>query len=191
MACTLGDLLPLQLLYEGTADRCHPQSVTFPVAWDIFHTESHWSNSKSVARFVETVLRTWAERQQERNDLPPDQKALLILDVFKAHRTPEVLKAFNDAGWKVLFVLANCTSELQPLDLRVNAQIKAALSDCFTKWYSGSVSKALKEHDNDIEKAVEAVRPDLRLSVVKPLHARWVQTAFWKVQEKRSAVTTG
>ena len=36
VACTLeGDWLPLQLLYKGTADRCHPQGVTFPVAWDI------------------------------------------------------------------------------------------------------------------------------------------------------------
>lgn len=50
MACTKsGSLLPPQLIYQGKTDACHP-NYDFPEEWDIYHTESHWSNSQSMER---------------------------------------------------------------------------------------------------------------------------------------------
>lgn len=41
LASTLsGVLLPLQLIYAGKTEQCHPK-VQFPDLWDITHSESH------------------------------------------------------------------------------------------------------------------------------------------------------
>lgn len=108
VGCTMdGQVLPPQLLNEGSPDRCHPRNVAFLPQWDIFHTPSHWSNSDTVERFVEKILTPWATKQREELNLPPGQKALIILDVYAAHRTPAVLKCFENAGWMMQFVPGN------------------------------------------------------------------------------------
>ena len=142
-------------------------------------------------RFVEKILTPWAARQEEELNLPPDQKALIILDVYAAHRTPAVLKCFENAGWLMQFVPGNCTEELQPLDVSVNAVLKASLKDEFTKWYAKCVQDAMAEHPDNMRAAVESVRPDLRLSVVKPIHARWVMDAFSTLKTKPGIVFQG
>ena len=38
-----GEFLPPQILYEGRTERCHPAN-SFPAEWDIWHSDTHWSN---------------------------------------------------------------------------------------------------------------------------------------------------
>ena len=54
-------------------------------------------------------------------NLRESQHASVLLDVNAAHRTPSVLTALRKHGFEVQIVPAKCTSELQPLDLSVNA----------------------------------------------------------------------
>ena len=100
LGCSLsGKLHPPQLLYESKTDRCH-SSISFPADWDIFHTESHWSNSASVIRYIDNVLQPYFQKQKEMLNLPAEQKSLLIFDVFRAHRTEDVLHHL----WSSLFL---------------------------------------------------------------------------------------
>ena len=49
LACSLSsELLPPQLLYEGTTTCSHPTNVAFPSSWDIWHSQSHWSNHTTI-----------------------------------------------------------------------------------------------------------------------------------------------
>ena len=57
----------------------------------------------------------------------------------------------------------------QPLDLTVNSSKKASLKKKFTEWYSSSISKQLEEG-----KSIEGINVELKLSVLKPLHAKWI-----------------
>ena len=41
-------------------------------------------------------------------------------------------------------------------------------------WYADLVGKALASHPNDFVAAAAAVQPDLRLQIIKPIHAGWV-----------------
>ena len=61
----------------------------------------------------------------------------------------------------------NCTNRLQPLDVSVNKAAKNFLRDQFQEWYA----QQLRDQILDGKKA-EPV--DLRMSVVKPLGARWM-----------------
>ena len=54
---------------------------------------------------------------------------------------------------------------------------KLELKACFTKWYAGLVKEQL-EHGVELG----AIKPDLRISILKPLHARWLMEAIAKVR---------
>ena len=107
-----------------------------------------------------------------------------MMDVYKAHQTPGVRNLLEDNGFAVEFVPANCTSELQPLDVRINSTFKVDLKGQFTQWYSDKVSVALTAHPQDVNTAVSSVQPDLTLMALQPLHAKWVMNAFSRLTDK-------
>ena len=81
--------------------------------------------------------------------------------MYAAHRTPDVLEQFEQNELQVVFVLANCTSELQPLDLSLNGQLKERCNDSFAQWYLQDVSdhtKDKREHVGEIA-AASAFQP--------------------------------
>ena len=72
---------------QGTTDRCHAK-VEFPTGWDVYHSPSHWSTQDTVQHLINNILYPYLEKTKEELGLPKSQKTLLVLDVFKAHRTP-------------------------------------------------------------------------------------------------------
>ena len=61
---------------------------------------------------------------------------------------------------------AGCTGQLQPLDVAVNEPFKAHLKELFSLWYAERVRM-----DGQL---VEEIKIDLRASVIKPIHFRWL-----------------
>ena len=59
-----GTLLPPQVLYAGSPDRCHPK-YSFPDGWDVHHSENHWSNAETMLRFVDEVIIPYVEQVRE------------------------------------------------------------------------------------------------------------------------------
>ena len=80
-----GGLLPPQVIYEGKTNRCHPQHMSFPEDWHITHSPSHWSNIDTMHQYLENILIPYVNGIIDQIG-DPDQKALLILDVFAPHR---------------------------------------------------------------------------------------------------------
>ena len=79
-----GDFLPIQMIYVGKTNRCHPK-IKFPKGFHVTHTPNHWSNEKVHMEYLEkTVL-----------NLGEDQEALLIYDVFKGQTTCAVTKSLE------------------------------------------------------------------------------------------------
>ena len=101
--------------------------------------------------------------------LEKDHFALALIDVFAAYRCNAVLQSLEKNHIKCIFIPANCTGELQPLDLTVNQVFKQELKACFIRWYADFVKKQLGE---GVEP--QNIKPDLHISVLKPLHARWL-----------------
>ena len=147
---------------------------TSPKKWDITHTKSHWSNDdrESMIRYVEKVLLPYVE--SVRNSLlitQHDQMALAIFDVFKAHRSDKLLALHKKSRIAVVFVPASCTDKLQPLDQRINKKYKQELRKEFQMWFANMVAKKLSNKKDNDERTADI---DLRTSVMKPLHAKWL-----------------
>jgi hypothetical protein len=181
-----GELLPPQLLYAGKTAECHPKGILFPAQWDVNHTESHWSNERSLRDYVNTVLVPYFEHKKKKLGLPPTQKSLLIWDVYAPHRSQPTRDFLASNNICLVFVPACCTSELQPLDLTVNSVFKAKQRENFRHWYAQEVKKQL-----DKGVPVESMSINMPLSVVKPQHARWLISSCEFLKDKRELIVAG
>ena len=84
LACSMsGELLPLQLLYQGKTTRCHLQ-YSYPPGFDVLHTPNHSANKETTMRFISNVILPYVKAIRAKNNTP-DQRALVIFDVFKGH----------------------------------------------------------------------------------------------------------
>lgn len=180
LACSLsGNLLPPQLLYAGKTTNCHPK-FTFPADWDVCHTDSHWSNTNTMIRYIENILVPYYDKQRELLGLVPEQPGVALFDVFKAHQDPLFLAELEKRNIIPVFVPASCTGELQPLDLTVNGEFKRLLKNEFIEWYS-----------NELQFLEEKESVDLRISRLKPIHASWLVRVFNSIEAKHEIVLNG
>ena len=99
------------------------RKFAFPDGFHIHHSPNHWVNEETVKFFYEKVIVPYVARVRLEKQIP-DQKALRIMDNFKAHKSGDVLQPLEDSGVLVVFLPANTTDQLQPLDLSINKAAK-------------------------------------------------------------------
>ena len=149
---------------------CHSK-FSLSDEWDIHHTDNHW-NEASMVYYVEMVLLPFVEKTKNW-ELSSGQKAF---EIFHAHQSESVLNALKKADIVHVIVTAGCTGELQPMDC-----MKAR----FTEWYADNIVESLnqvpKPENAEFSANLES-KVDLRLSVMKPLHARWIFSVFDKLK---------
>ena len=119
------------------------------------------------------MIKPYIDLKRKELKLQPTQKALLIWDVFKGQKTDKVLSKLASLNIEVVSVPANMTHFFQPLDLTVNGEAKRFMKDQFTMWYSAEIQKQMEATGND-----DDIEVDLRLSVLKPLHATWLVSLY-------------
>ena len=137
-------------------------------------------------RYIEEVIAPYVRVVRESLGLSENHPALAVFDVFAAHRSQSVLDSLKTHHIKYVFVPAGCTGELQPLDLTFNEPFKREMKECFTRWYASLVKKQL-----DQGKDVSEVKPDLRTSTVKPIHARWLMEVHSKLSKNNDIIVSG
>ena len=82
-----------------------------------------------------------------------------------------------------VFEPKNLTAHFQPLDLNVNGHAKQFLKRKFENWYSEHVTKEIEKGIN-----VFSVNIEMKLSIVKPLHARWLISLYDHMQNNRQVI---
>lgn len=132
--------------------------------------------------YVTEILVPFFEGVRLQEGLPENHPALCILDIFKAHTVESVKSLFADHNIRLVFVPANCTGDLQPLDASGNGDFKAALRAEFISWYAAKVA----EGDDDALPNI-----NLSLSAMKPLHARWLVKAWEALRDNSNAIING
>ena len=115
--------------------------------------------------YIVKILLPYITKQREVLKLSSDHRALVIYDKFKGQCTPAILQLLDENNIDTVYVPANCTDRLQPLDISVNKSAKDFMRDQFQRWYAEQIQQQVS---NGVRNPV-----DLRLSVVKPLSAKW------------------
>ena len=165
---------PMQLIYTGKTLHCLPKGITFPDGFDVTFTSNHWSNEEKAIQHIGKVVLPYLKQTREEFNLPPDQKALLIFDVFKGQTTQRYQEYIHNNHMVLVNVPANMTRYFQPFDLTINRQSKQfLLKKKFKEWYSKQVTSQLAQGAN-----VYDIEVKLILSVLKPIHARWLISLY-------------
>ena len=130
-AALSGELLPLQLIYQGKTSACLPRFV-FPQYWNVTFTQNHWSNEQKTKEHIEKIILPHVSEKRKAHG-KPNQTALVIFDEFKGQVTDDVYNMLDSNNIQVVKVLPNCTDRLQPMDLSINKPVKDFLRDKFQK----------------------------------------------------------
>ena len=109
------------------------------------------------------------KKERERLEMEKDEVALLIMDVFKRQMTSPVLKVLLNNNILLQSLLANFTYLFQSLDVQggPNGFVKRLMKRNFTDWYASQITRAMEEG-----KELETIEVPLKLSNIKPLHAK-------------------
>ena len=97
----------------------------------------------------------------------------------------KLLIKFSAFWKKIVIVPPNCTDRLQPLDISVNKAAKEFLRSCFQEWYASKIAFQLKPS----ARVTEPV--DLRLSLMKPIGAKWLIELYDYLKSKPEIICNG
>ena len=112
--------------------------------------------------------------------------AVMIFDTFKGHTGTEMEPLLVGNNFISVIIPNNCTDVLQPLDLYMNKSLKDHLRSKFQSWYSEQVSKQINDG-----KQPEDIKVGMKLSMMKPLSARWIMSAYDYLRTEAGIVRGG
>ena len=175
-----GQILPFQLIYAGKTSRSLP-NVEFPAGFSLSYNEKHWSNEAETISLLNNVIYPQITKVKENLALPETQQTLLIWDAFKAQSTEKVMCELEKLNIKAVMVPKNMTHLLQPLDLTTNASVKKMEKRGFSAYFTSTITEALEKDPN---RDVATIEVDLKLSTLKPIHAKVLMSIYEFLQGK-------
>ena len=181
----VGDFLPLQVIYAGKTERCHPR-YEFPTEWDITHSPKHWSNESTMIQYFQKIIIPYVDKTRE--SFEEDTPALIIMDNFKGQITSSVNSVLEANSIHVCLLPANTTDRLQPMAISVNKPAKDFLKRHFGDWYAEQIQKQLE--GNDVE-STELQPLDLSLPRLKELGAKWMVEMSQYLAENPQIIVSG
>ena len=142
--------------------------MKFPDSFSLSVNGNHYSNENDALKFIEEIILPYIREVSEKLGCP-NQKALLIFDVFRDKTTDKNLKVLDDNNILATKVSPDMIHLFQPFDLTVNKVAKDFTKKTFSKWFSRQISIGLENGQE-----LEDIEINYRLSVLKPLHATWL-----------------
>ena len=106
----LGEFLPVQLIYQGKTDRCHPKFSSPLIGTLRIH---QITGPRCLCHTLEYV--------------GEDKTALVIIDDFKGQVTESVIQPLEDHNVHMWTLPPNTTDLLQPMDISVNKPVTSGL----------------------------------------------------------------
>lgn len=184
-----GELLPLQLIFQGTTPRCLPPETAASKSSRVHLTfsENHWSSLQTMKEYIIHVLSPHADRMIALHQLPSDAHMLLILDCWSVHRSEAFL------GWlkqehpriHVVFVPPNCTSKLQLADVALQRSFKAVLKDNFNSWAGEQILDQIRR------KELVGLKEFTGMKSLKSLVLKWSLDSWGALRERRTLILDG
>ena len=169
-----GHFLPIQLIYGSKTKKSIP-AVKFPDEFHVTANPKHYSNEKESLEMMRKIIIPYVKEERRRLHLSNSHPAVLIMDVFKGQMTDTVKKVLKENRILLEKVPANLTYLFQPLDVQggPNGYVKRMMKNKFILWYADQIDQAL-----DAGTTLSNIEVSLKLSTVKPLHAKWILEVY-------------
>lgn len=184
-----GNLLPLQLIFQGKTTACHPPATAASeeAFVHLTHTENHWSSQTTMQEYVREVIVPYAERCAVEHTLPRDSHIVLVLDVWAVHKSEEFRRFLRThfPNIHLVFVPPNCTSHLQVADVVLQRPFKAGLRNRFNEWAAGIITEQIEKNE------LYGLSPYLKMSMIKPLILQWCIASWSKMKQGRDYIKMG
>ena len=169
-----GDVLPYQMIFTGTTDRCHPASGK-PTDCLWAHTKSHWQTVDTYLDLLEKVIVPYKNNMIRNLGLPVNQVTILKHDLHFTHKDARVLQFLKDNFICPLFVPAGCTDVIQECDVVVNKPFKNAVRSAFrdhlNALFQAHLAKGLPSTEFSPKLTMGALKPHLTGFVQKGILA--------------------
>jgi hypothetical protein len=142
-----GDMLPLQLIFQGKTPQYLPPQTAASIAArvDVCFSKNHWSTQETMQRWIVKVLMPHAGRIIDTHQLDSDAHIVLLLDAWAVHKSAEFrgwLHANHPRiGFHLVYVPANCTSKLQLTDVALQRPFK---SNSFNEWAAAAIAEQIR-----------------------------------------------
>ena len=183
-----GEFLPIQLIYTGKTDRCHPQ-YPFPLDWNVTHSRNHWSNEDTMVEYVDNIIMPYVEKVREK--VGAEQAALVIMDNFKGQTTTKITDRLEENNILISWLPPNTTDRLQPMDVSVNKPAKEYLKQNFEDWYSEQVIQQLDGKDMDDLESTEIQPINLGMPILKEVSAKWLDGMVEHITNNPQIIVNG
>ena len=163
-----------------------PSKVKFPESFHITHSDNHWSNEDIGMEYLKEIIFPYIKSKCKALKLPENTKMWLIFDVFKEQATSAVndLQKKNDII--AIYVRNNQTNLFQPLDISVNKSAKCFIAEKYQDWYA---KKVLQQLNRGV--AAHNVKVDVKLSIMRPLHAQWITEMYHHLKRSKQIEFSG
>ena len=182
----VGDFLPVQLIYGCVTDKRHSK-VKFPESFRIIYSQNHQSNENIVMEYLQKIVFLYIKSKRQALKLPENPKVLLIFDAFKGQKTSALM---NDLLKKNDIIAIhdpkNPTNLFQPLGTSENKIAKCFIADKSEDQYSEKVL-----HQLNRGAAANDVKVDVKLSIMKPLHGKWIIEMYHHLKCSKQIVISG
>lgn len=184
-----GDLLPLQLIFQGKTSRSLPSLTMEAKAAHVHLTfsDNHWSNQTTMQQYVEQIIIPHAERCIELYRLSSSANIILVLDVWAVHKSEEFRRFLRTTHPRVhlVFVPANCTSKLQVADVALQRPFKHGIARRFNQWAGEMVVQQIA--DNKLVGLAES----LKMATIKPLALQWCIESWKDLKASPQLIVAG
>lgn len=184
-----GDLLPLQLIFQGKTERCLPTATASSKAARVHITCSpnHWSSQQTMQQWITEVLLPYVERCISTHRLRSDANVILVLDVWAVHKSEEfrLFLRTHHPRIHLVFVPANCTSKLQVADVALQRPFKSALRRSFDHWAAEQLHQQIRQD------RIVGLAENFKMKQIKPLVLQWCTDSWMELQQRKSVIADG
>jgi hypothetical protein len=184
-----GELLPLQLIFQGKTARSLPASTAASTAArvDITCSDNHWSTQATMQRWITNVLLPHTERMIDMHKLDANAHILLQLDCWAVHKSAEFRSWLEKEHPRIhlVFVPANCTSKLQLADVALQRPFKSSIRQSFNSWAAAAVAEQIQRGE------ITGIAAQLGMAVLKPLVLQWCVDSWNGLRERKQLILDG
>jgi DDE superfamily endonuclease len=184
-----GDLLPLQLIFQGKTTRSLPPATAASTAArvDITYSANHWSTQETMQRWITNVLHPHSERMISMHSLNANPHILLLLDCWAVHKSDEFRTWLQREHPRIhlVFVPPNCTSKLQLADVALQRPFKSCITQNFNHWAANAVAEQIQTGE------VTGIAELLRMAAIKPLVLQWCVDSWNGLRERKQLILDG